>query len=230
LQAPAQEIAAEAAIRRLCRADADDAARLAVAERAEAERARRIEVAPRLHRIAAEMRPLEVAAGDAIAHGKIRAAAADGESRHECGSKLIVEAAGETAGIMREASAADAGFAVELPRAVETGEPGAPARLGWCRRPHLLEGRMVRHLRLLGRGILQRLAAKGEAVDVDGFAVPPERALIHHDRVEHARDAERGFLRSAHPFAGEHVERRRDLARRQTEQAGERAGAAVEGV
>src|SRR5262249_43768495 len=158
--------------------DADDAARLAVAEGGKAERARCIELAPRLHRIAAEVRPLEVATGDAVADREIRAAAADGEAGQEIGGKLIVEAAGETASIMREAGAADTGFAVEFPRAVETGEPGAPARLGRCGWRHLLEDRMVRHLRLLGGGVLQPFAGKGDAVDVDRFAASPERTPI----------------------------------------------------
>src|SRR5712671_5234549 len=78
--APAQEIAAESPARRLRRADADDAARLTVAVRAEAQRPRRIERTPRLDCVAAEVRPLKMAAGDAIADRKVRAAAADGEA------------------------------------------------------------------------------------------------------------------------------------------------------
>ena len=48
--------------------------------------------------------------------------------------------------------------------------------------------------------------------------IPPERALIHHDGREHAGRAERRFLRSAHPFAGEHVHGCRKLSPAQTEQ------------
>src|SRR5947199_277278 len=61
--APAQEIAAEVARRRLGRADADDAARCAVAERGKAERPRRIDRTPRLDAVAAEVRRVEMAAG-----------------------------------------------------------------------------------------------------------------------------------------------------------------------
>src|SRR5258708_2405889 len=66
--APAEKIAAEVSRRRLGWPDAHDAARLAVAERAEGERARRIERAPGLDPVAAEVRPFEMPAGDAIAH------------------------------------------------------------------------------------------------------------------------------------------------------------------
>src|SRR5262249_56167840 len=88
LQAPAQEIAAEAPVRRLGRPNADDAAGLGVAEGGKAERTRCVEFAPRLHRIAAEVRPLEVATGDAILDREIRTAAADGEPRQEIARKL----------------------------------------------------------------------------------------------------------------------------------------------
>src|SRR6266511_3782668 len=74
LYAAAQKIAAEAAACGLRRTDADDAARLAVAERREAQCGSRIELLPSLDRVAAEMRALEMAAGDAVADGEVRAA------------------------------------------------------------------------------------------------------------------------------------------------------------
>src|SRR5215831_9179905 len=78
--AAAEEIAAEAARRRLGRANAGNAARLAVAERAETQRARYVERTPRLDAVAAHVRPLKMAAGDAVADREIRAAAADREA------------------------------------------------------------------------------------------------------------------------------------------------------
>src|SRR5262245_52271352 len=127
--AAAQEIAAEAPGRGLGRADADDAARGVVAVGAEAQRPGRIERAPRLDRIAAEMRALEMAAGDAVADREVRAAAADGEAGQEIGCELIIEPARQTPGIVGEVGAADARLPTELRAAVETGEPRAPARL-----------------------------------------------------------------------------------------------------
>lgn len=106
LKPPAQEIAAEATRRRLGRADADDAAHRIVAERAEAQRPCRIERPPRLDSVAAEVRPLEMAAGDAVADGEIRAAAADGEAGQEIGRELIIEPAREAPGVVGEVGAA----------------------------------------------------------------------------------------------------------------------------
>src|SRR5262249_56413357 len=82
----------------------------------------------------------------------------------------------------------------------------------------------------LARGILQRLAGKGAAVDVDRLAVTPECTLVHHDRREHAGGAERGFLRSAHPFAGERVQGCRKLSETEAEQTGQGPTASVERV
>lgn len=110
--APAQEIAAEAASRGLGRADADDVARRVVAVRAEAQRPRRIERTPGLDRVAAEVRPLEMAAGDAIADCEVRAAAADGEAGQEIGGELIIEPARQAAGVVGEIGAADTRFPV----------------------------------------------------------------------------------------------------------------------
>jgi hypothetical protein len=129
--APAQEIAAEAARRRLGRADADDAARRIVAERAEAQRPRRIEPTPRLDAVAAEVRGIEMAAGDAVADREIRAAAADGEAGQQIGRELIIEPAREAPGVAGEVGAADVCFPIKLRAAVKAGEPGAPARLVW---------------------------------------------------------------------------------------------------
>src|SRR5262249_6537034 len=156
------------------------------------QRPRCVERSPGLDAVAAEMHPFEMSAGDAIAHREVRAAAADGEAGQEIGGELIVEPAGEASSVARQGGAADAGFAIELRSAVEAGEPRPPARLGGRGRGYLLEGGMVRRLGLFGWGVLQRLASKRDAVDVDRFAVTPERALIHHDRRERADGAERG--------------------------------------
>ena len=129
---------------------------------------------------------------------------------------------------MREIGAADSGFAGELRTAVKAGKPCPPTRLVRRGRSKLLEDRVVRRLGLLGRGVLQRLAAEGDAVDIDRFPVTPERALVHHDRREHAGGAERGFLRSAHAFAGERVHGCRQLGPAEAEQTGQGAGAIVE--
>src|SRR6516165_4245429 len=141
--------------------------------------------------------------------------------------KLTAPAA-EAPGVARQCGAADPGFAIELRSAVEAGEPRPPPRLGGRGRGHLLERGMVRRLGLFGRGIWQRLAGKGDAVDVDRFAVTPERALIHHDRREHAGGAERGLLRCAHAFAGERVHGCRKLGGTEAEQTGQGPTAGVE--
>src|SRR5262249_19558161 len=136
----------------------------------------RIERAPRLDPVAAHVRALEMAAGDAVADGEIRATAADGEAGQQIETELIIEPAREPAGVVGEVGAADACFARQVERAIKAGKPRPPARLVGRGRGHLLEGWMVRHLGLFGRGILQRLAGKRDAVDVDGLSVTPERA------------------------------------------------------
>jgi hypothetical protein len=95
-----------------------------------------------------------VAAGDAIADREVRAAAADGKAGQQVGGELIIEPARETAGVMREIGAADSGFAGELRTAVKAGKPCPPTRLVRRGRGKLLEGRVVRRLGLLGRGVL----------------------------------------------------------------------------
>src|SRR5262249_58535121 len=98
---------------------------------------------------------------------------------------------------MRERIAADHGFATQLPGTVIAGCPRAPPRL--IDRGSLgdhLEGR-VTLLFLLGRRILQRLCPIADTVEIDGSTVTPERALVHHQRDEHAVGAERRLLRSA---------------------------------
>jgi hypothetical protein len=142
--AAAEEIAAEAARRRLGRADARNAARLAVAERAEAQRPRRIERTPRLDAVAAEVRPLEMAAGDAVADREIGATAADGEAGQQIGTELIIEPAREPAGVVGEVGAPDACFARELEGAVKARKPRPPPRLVWRGRGHFLEGHLDR--------------------------------------------------------------------------------------
>src|SRR5262245_44878097 len=136
--AAAEEIAAEAARRRLGRANAGNAARLAVAERAEAQRASRIDGAPRFHPVAAEVRPLEMAAGDAVADREIRAAAADSKAKEHIGGELIIEPAREPAGVVGEVGAADSCFARKLEGAIKAGKTRPPARLGGRGRGHLL--------------------------------------------------------------------------------------------
>jgi hypothetical protein len=145
LHAPAQEIAAEAAGCRLGWANADNAPRLAVAERAESERAGRIDLAPGLDSVAAEVLALEIAAGDAIADGKIRAAAAHGEAGQEIGGELIVKPGCKPTGVVREGGAADAGFAREFRSAIKASEPRPPARLQhrWLLGEERLEGWMI---------------------------------------------------------------------------------------
>src|SRR5262249_53567377 len=123
----AEQIAVEAAGGDLDWAGACDGARGVVAEGAEADGTREIERAPCLHAIGAEMRGLEMAAGDALAHREIRAAAAHAEAKQQIGGQLIVDATGETAGVVVEAG--KSGVAIELPAAVKAGGPGAPARL-----------------------------------------------------------------------------------------------------
>ena len=75
------------------------------------------------------MRRIEMAAGDALADGKIRAAAAYGEAGQQVGRELIVQARPRGRRCLRERGAAEADFAVELLGGVEAGEPGAPARV-----------------------------------------------------------------------------------------------------
>jgi hypothetical protein len=126
---PAEKVAAEIARRRLGWPDADDAARFAVAEGAEIQRPGCVERAPGLDPIAAEMRPFEIAAGDAIADREIRAAAADGEAGQEIGGELIIEPARKASVVEREARTSCIGLPVEFRAAIEAGQPGAPARL-----------------------------------------------------------------------------------------------------
>src|SRR5258708_4736399 len=89
---------------------------------------------------------------------------------------------------------------------------------------------MLGRFRLFLCGVCQRLAGKSNAVDVDRLAITPERALIHHDRVEHAAGAERSLLGSADALTREHVEGRRNLARRYAVQTKQGASPAVEGI
>src|SRR5262249_58257059 len=107
-------------------------------ERAEGQGGREVERAPRLHAIAAEVRGFEMATGDALAHREIRAAAAQAEANQRVGRELIVDAAGETAGVVVQTGKSD--VAVELPIAVEAGDPCAPTRLIDRRRLERLEG------------------------------------------------------------------------------------------
>src|ERR1700738_2467968 len=131
--------------RRLGRPDANNAARLAVAERAESERTRRIERAPGLDAVAAQVRPFEMAAGDAVADREIRAAAAHGETDEDIRRELIIEPAREPTGIVGKGGAADPCFAAELCAAVKAGEPCPPARLQprWVLGEERLEGWMI---------------------------------------------------------------------------------------
>src|SRR5262249_58441902 len=110
---------------------AANAALPAVGDGAELCPPRRIERAPRLAPVAAEVRPLEMAAGDAVADRQIRVTAADGEAGQQIGTELIIEPAREPAGVVGEVGAPDACFDRELEGGVKAGKPRPPARLVW---------------------------------------------------------------------------------------------------